>query len=258
MKFSKINLASLKSFIVPTLILLTIGLIVPFAFIPLLDNVKETNNKLKADQERLGILSEKVNVLDSIDESDVNDKLSRSEQVLPVGKSLASLVVGIQNLAVGNKLTVVGITLSPGKVATDSATPAETANDQTGGPSSVGNRALDSQPKGNVLVLELNLNGSISSLQQFLAKLQNAKRLVFPNEVSLTSDEEEKNFVIKIFLEAPFRPVPKAQGDFVAEPLPELSEKDLETLEFVDRFTNVTNIKITEVKVGLKDPFSGK
>ena len=92
MKFSKINLASLKSFIVPTLILLTIGLIVPFAFIPLLDNVKETNNKLKADQERLGILSEKVSVLDSIDESDVNDKLSRSEQVLPVGKSLASKV----------------------------------------------------------------------------------------------------------------------------------------------------------------------
>ena len=258
MKFSKFNLSSLKSFVVPTLILLTIVLIIPFAFIPLLNNVKETNDKLTADQERLSSLSTKIVVLDSIDENDVNDKLSRSEQVLPVGKSLAALVVGIQNLAVGNKLTVEGITLSPGKVATDSASPAEGANDQVSSTSTSDSRSLDSQPNGNVVVLELDLIGSMSSLQKFLNKIQSAKRLVFADEVSLDFNEEEKEFKIKIFLETPFRPVPKSEGDFVAESLPELSEKDLASLNFVDGFTNVTNIKITEVSTGLKNPFSGK
>src|SRR3989344_1130608 len=130
MNFTKFNLASLKTFVVPTLILITILLIVPFAFVPLLNNVKETNKKLQSEQERLDNLADKLKILNALDESDINDKLAKTEQVLPVGKSLASLVVGIQNLAVGNNLFVEAITLNPGSVATDSA---KTNNTSTSG-----------------------------------------------------------------------------------------------------------------------------
>lgn len=242
MKISQVDLSKLKTFVVPALILVTIILIVPFAFIPLLNNVKETNENLKAEQERLDKLSTKLEVLDSLDENDINDKLSISEQVLPVGKSLASLVVGIQNLAVGSKLSVEGITLSPGGVATNSADTNSTADDSE-----------------NSLVLELDLSGKISSVQEFLSKLQVAKRLVFADEATLTSEDETKEYKIKFFLKTPFRPVPKSGADAVSEALPILSEANLKTLELVEGFTNVTNISITEVKTGVvKDPFSGK
>jgi len=252
MNFTKFNLASLKTFVVPTLILITILLIVPFAFVPLLNNVKETNKKLQSEQERLDSLANKLKILNALDESDINDKLAKTEQVLPVGKSLASLVVGIQNLAVGNKLSVESITLNPGSVATDSAT---TTNDNSGASASDNSRVREQS--NNILVLELSLRGTVSSVQKFLSQIQTAKRLMFTNEVSLDSSEESRNYAIKLFLDTPFKPVAKSEGDFVSQPLPVLSEKDLETLNLVDRFINVTNIKITEVQTGVKDPFSG-
>lgn len=242
MKISRVDLSKLRTFVVPVLILATIILLVPFAFIPLLNNVKETNENLKSEQERLERLSTKLEVLNSLDENDINDKLSISEQVLPVGKSLASLVVGIQNLAVGSKLSVKGITLNPGAVATNSADVSSSGEDDE-----------------NSLVLELNLSGKIASVQKFLSKLQVAKRLVFVDEAALTSDDETKEYEIKFFLKTPFRPVPKSGADAVSESLPTLSEANLKTLELVEGFTNVTNISITEVKIGVvKDPFSGK
>lgn len=242
MNISKIKLSTLKNFAVPVLILVTIILIIPFAFIPLLNNVKETNENLKSEQERLVRLSTKLEVLNSLDENDINNKLSISEQVLPVGKSLASLVVGIQNLAVGSKLSVEGITLNPGGVATNSADISSNGEDG-----------------GNSLVLELNLSGKIASVQSFLSKLQVAKRLVFVDEATLSTDGETKEYKIKFFLKTPFRPVPKSGADAVSELLPTLSEANLKTLELVEGFTNVTNISITEVKTGVvKDPFSGK
>lgn len=242
MSVSKIDFSKLKTFVVPAIILVTIILIIPFAFVPLLNNVKETNDSLKSEQERLDRLSTKVEILNSLDESDINDKISISEQVLPVGKSLASLVVGIQNLAVGSKLTVEKITLSPGGVATNSAD-------------------INSSGKegDNSLILELDLSGKISSVQNFLNKLQVAKRLVFADEVILSTDEESREYKVKFFLKTPFRPVPKSGADAISESLPVLSEANLKTLELVAGFTNVTNISITEVETGvMKDPFSGK
>lgn len=241
MKISQIDVSKLKTFVVPVLILVTIVLMVPFAFIPLLNNVKDTNNSLKSEQESLDRLATKLEVLNSLDENDISDKLSISEQVLPVGKSLASLVVGIQNLAVGSKLTVEGITLNPGGVATNSAS-----------------AATEDKDKENNLVLELTLTGKISSVQKFLSKLQTGKRLVFADETTLTSDNENNEYKVKFFLKTPFRPVAKVGSDVFSDSLPLLTEDNLKTLELVGGFTNVTNISITEVKTGVvNDPFSG-
>ena len=242
MKISQLDLSKLKTFVVPVLILVTIVLMIPFAFIPLLNNVRDTNDSLKSEQERLDKLAVKLEVLDSLDENDINDKLSISEQVLPVGKSLASLVVGIQNLAVSNKLAVEGITLNPGGVATNSA-----------------DVSSSGETDDNSLVLELTLTGKIASVQKFLDKLQVAKRLIFTEEANLTSDDQTKEYQVKFFLKTPFRPVTQSSSDAPLEILPLLSEANLKTLDLVKGFTNVTNISITEVRTGVvKDPFSGK
>ena len=255
MKPFKIDLSSLKSFVIPVLILVTISLLVPFAFIPFLNNVKGTNESLKKQKERLGRLSEKLEILNSLDEREINENLTLAEQTLPVGKSLAPLIVGIQNLALGSNLLVDGISLSPGKVSTVSA------QTQISPKSSEPNKNINPSETRRIkdsLVLNISLVGNIDGLREFLAKLEHARRISFPDDVSLTSSDE-RGFQIKVVLLMPFRPVPKSAGDALAEPLAVLSEKDKQTLEQISKLVDFTNIQIKEVKTNVvKDPFSQK
>lgn len=252
MKFSNMQVSSLKSFIVPALILVTIVLMIPFAFIPLLNNVKSTNDQLRQESERLAKLSEKLAVLDSLDEQEISEKLALAEEALPVGKSLAQLVVGVQNLAARSSLLVDGVSLSPGKVATESAV--EKVSDKTQTEKSSQSKV---EPKSDTLIVQLSLRGTVSQVEKFLSGLQRAKRLSFAEDVDLKSSER-KSFLVEITLSIPFRPIPKLTGDVLAQPVPLLGEENKKTLELIDQFVNITNIKINEVGTGkVKDPFKG-
>lgn len=259
MKLSNLNSVALKSFVVPTLILLTIILIIPFAFMPLLNNVKKTNDSLKEQQNRLKKLSTKLDVLNSLDEQDINEKLSLAEQALPVGKSLPQLVLGLQNLAMSadkkDPLMVEGISLSPGRVSTESATKETASSSETEDAATQANTG----EREDILVLQLKLKGKLSSVEKFLAKLQRGKRLSFADNVNLGSSEEIRGYTIEIRLLIPFRPVPKVEGDVLEEPIVAVSDQNLETLKLVDDFFNFTNIQINEVPTNIvKDPFKGK
>ncbi len=254
MKLFGFDLSGIKSFVVPTLILVTIILIIPFAFIPLLNNAQKTNDSLKKQQDRLARLSEKLEVLNALDEKDINDKLTLAEQALPVGKSLAQLVVGIRSLAISSDLLLEGISLSPGKVGTESAAKESESSDLSSEGASQGRH----EKKRDTLVLQVSLRGTISAVENFLSKIQHAKRLSFANDVSLESSEQKK-FTVEIQLLTPFRPVPRLTGDALAEPLPLLSAKNEETLSLIEEFDSYTNIQINEVKTNVvKDPFKGR
>lgn len=247
----KIDLSVFKSFVVPALIIITIILIIPFAFIPLLSNVRETNDSLKSDQERLENLSNKLNILNSLDEAEINEKLAITEQGLPVGKDLAPLIVGIQNLAAGSNLLVEGISLSPGSVATGAAEAKEGATNQSNTQAT-----LDSQSvlQSDALSLQLKLKGNLKDLILFLSKLQESKRLSFANIISFDRSDEESTITVE--LSTPFRPLQKVEGDIAASPLKLLTSVHEATLDIIEAFTNITNIQINEVKTNIiKDPF---
>lgn len=248
----KVDLTGLKSLIVPLLIVITVIVIIPFAFLPLLDNVSETNNDLDKEQKRLTILADKLDFLNSLDEQDVTDKISIVEKALPVGKSLAPLVVGMQNLAISHDLIVESINLSPGRVGTESAEVNKSGTPQ----SSSSQTAVDSKTKKNSLFLEINLKGKIADLIKFLKKLEGAKRLSLIDQLSVESSEEVKDREINIQLSVPFRPVRQVSGDIIAQPLPTLSDANLETLSLIEGFVDYTNIQINTVRTNIiKDPF---
>ena len=249
----KIDLSIFKSFVVPALIIVTIILIIPFAFIPLLNNVRETNDSLKSDQERLKNLSDKLDTLNSLDEAEINEKLAIVEQGLPVGKDLAPLIVGVQNLAAGSNLLVEGISLSPGSVATESAGTKSTTNQSS--PQVTPNSQGDINP--DALSLQLKLRGNLKDLILFLSKLQKSKRLSFADIVSFERGDDESTITVE--LSTPFRPLQKVEGDIASSPLQLLTSVHEATLDIIEAFTNITNIQINEVKTNIiKDPFKGK
>ena len=253
MKLTSSSFVGLKSFIVPTLILVTIVLIVPFAFIPLLENVSKTNTRLKEQEERLDGLSTKIDDLGSLDEGDINEKLFLAEQALPVGKSLAPLLIGIQSLAINSNLTIEGMTLSPGKVATSSATKANVS--QTSTRKTTGKQG---GVKKDAIILNLELSGTIRNVEKFLNLLQGSKRLSFADEVGIQSGSE-RGFDISIQLSTPFRTVSIVGDDVLTEPIPKVSDSNLSTLEFVNKLTSITNSQINEVPTNVvKDPFMGE
>ena len=250
----KIDLSIFKSFVVPALIIITIILIIPFAFIPLLNNVRETNDSLKSDSERFKKLSDKLDTLNTLDEAEISEKLTIVEQGLPVGKDLAPLIVGVQNLAAGSNLLVEGISLSPGNVATESAgTKENTANQSSS--QATPNSQGDINP--DALSLQLKLRGNLKDLILFLSKLQQSKRLSFADVVNFERGDEESTITVE--LSTPFRPVHQADGDIAALPLQLLTSVHNATLDIIKAFTNITNIQINEVKTNIiKDPFKGK
>jgi hypothetical protein len=253
MKVSSSNFAGLKSFVVPTLILVTIVLIVPFAFIPLLENVGKTNSGLEEQRERLDGLSTKIDVLDSLDEKDINEKLSLAEQALPVGKSIAPLLVGVQRLAINSNLKIQGITLNPGKVATQSATIDKTSTQDDA------KKTVSAQKEAskNAVTMQLELSGSLRNVEKFLKQLQGSKRLSFAEELDIQTSEE-KDVEISIRLSTPFRTLSVVEGNILDEPIPVINENNLATLEFTDGLVNITNIQIKEVPTNVKDPFGKK
>lgn len=250
----KIDLSIFKSFVVPALIIITIILIIPFAFIPLLNNVRETNDSLKSDSERLKNLSDKLDTLNSLDEAEINEKLAIAEQGLPVGKDLAPLIVGVQNLAAGSNLLVEGISLSPGIVATESAGTKDSTTNQSN-PQATPNSQIDTN--SDALSLQLKLKGNLIDLILFLSKLQVSKRLSFANIVNFERGDDESTITVE--LSTPFRPVHQSDEDIAAAPLQLLTSVHEATLDIIEAYTNITNIQINEVKTNvIKDPFKGE
>jgi len=231
-------------------------LLIPFAFLPLVRNVKDTNGQLKDQKMRLKRLSDKISVLNSLNEQDINSQLSQVETALPSNKSVAALVVGIQNLAAGTNLIVDGITLSPGPVATASAKPAQSTTPVPSTPTTVSpstNTTLVSVADSS-LTLDINLTGSISSFKEFLSRLERAKRLSFVDNINFTQNSKG-SYDVSISLITPFRSVPQLSGDIVSNPLPTLSSQNEETLKIINEFVDYTNIQIPETSVGVQNPF---
>lgn len=253
MKLFKIDLSGLKNFIVPTLILITILIIIPFSFVPLLNNLKTTNDTLRQERERLGRLSDKLEILSNLDEESINEKLVVVESALPVGKSIAPLVVGIQNLAGGSNLKIEGINISPGQVSTISATiqPEEALN--TAADSGKSSSQASPEEK-DTLSLKVSLLGTIDNLKAFLFKLESAKRLTLVNNLS-SEISESKSFKFTLQLSAPFRSIPRLAGDIAAQAIPLISDKNEKTLKLIEEFIDYTNIKLPESKTGVTDPF---
>ena len=245
------NLSAFRVYIVPILVLLTIVLLVPLVLMPQLDRIKEKNLEVKKGNERLVALNKKIEALNGIDETDESLKLLEMEKVVPGGKELAQLVVGMRNLAALSKLKVTEMTFEPGKVATGSATATASATKKEKAAIAREKKTKEEEQKDKV-IFSMSLGGKLSRVKGFLAKIEKAKRLLGVRKIEIT--EDEKIYKIDFEILVPFTEREK-KGDVVASPLPILTALHESAYEFVSKFNNFTNMSIPLVPKGIKNPF---
>jgi len=242
------NPSPFRVYIVPLMVLLTIVLLVPFVLMPQISAIKEKNLEIKKGTERLKALEDKIEALQAIDENSESLKLIEMEKIVPSGKDLAQLVVGVRSLAAVSELKVADMVFEPGKVATGAATvsASKKAKAEEG-------KAKKEEPKDKI-TFTLSLEGKLTGFKTFLEKIERAKRLLGISLIELKKEEDEKYYTFDLNVLAPFKGVTR-QKDTISSPLPVLTKKHLEIYDFITNFINYTNVSIPLVPKGLKDPF---
>jgi Tfp pilus assembly protein PilO len=187
--------------------------------------------------------------LKSIDETNESLKLIEMEKIIPGGKELAQLVVGVRNLAARSNLKVAEMKFEPGKVATTSATASATKREKA--EAAKENKSLKEEQKDK-LIFSLALKGKLNRINKFLTRIEKAKRLLGVRKIEITQEEKVYKLDFEIF--SPFTDR-EEEADIVSAPLPVLTALHNRTYEFVNKFDNLTNITIPLVPKGVKNPF---
>ena len=242
------DFSAFKVYVVPIFVLLTIILLVPLVLMPQLSRIRAKNLEIKRANARLEALKSKVAALGAIDENDESLKLIEMEKVVPSGKELANLVVGVRSLAAASSLKVAELTFNPGKVVSASATISASKK--------VKARATapkKEEPKDK-LVFSLKLKGALENLNKLLKKMEGVRRLMGISNLKIAQDEGDEAYEFDLQIETPFKGI-DSKGDIVAKALPELTTDHISTYDFVTSLENLTDISIPLVPKGVKDPF---
>jgi len=242
------DFSAFRVYVVPIFVLLTIILLVPLVLMPQLSRIRDKNLEIKQANTRLEVLKSKVDALGAIDENDESLKLIEMEKVVPSGKELAQLVVGVRSLAAASSLKVAELTFNPGKVVSASATISASKK--------VKARATapkKEEPKDK-LVFSLKLKGALENLNKLLKKMEGVRRLMGISNLKIDQDEGDEAYEFDLQIETPFKGI-DSKGDIVAKALPELTTDHISTYDFVTSLENLTDISIPLVPKGVKDPF---
>jgi hypothetical protein len=246
----KKDLSAGRPFLVPLLVVVAIIILIPTVIMPQIERIQAKNLEVQSGSDRLSRLEEKLEVLDTIDEQEDLERLVELEKIVPTGRSpIAPLVVGLRTIAAGSGLKVDNLSLSPGKVATQSAT------------NSVGRKKLAAASSNrevagensNRVILSMDLSGGQSNFQIFLQNIEKAKRLLGIQNTKAAAGDSEFRFQLE--LGAPFTGF-EGGSDAIANPLPELDSNLLGLIDKLKQeFVDYTNITFPPIPLGNEDPF---
>ena len=251
------NFVQIKKYFVPVVSIIAVFVMIPVFIMPQLNRIAEASKIINKNQARLDPIEKKAGDLEKLskqrDSLDKNVKII--EQALPVDKSVAPLVSGIQQLAITSGLVVESFKIVPGKTATESAKKT-VSNTQ----SSAQNTATEVAPQPTSsernLIFQITLTGGTKQFKTFLTTLEKAKRTLVLDSFKSQSSVGIL-FKFDIFLAAPYAPLPKISQDQVGEPLPVLTAQNKKLIQDLDssEFQDVTQSNISPGPTGVVDPF---
>lgn len=251
---TKFKLHNLTTYAVPVISLIVVIILIPVVIMPQLNSIAASSKILNQNKGRLDQLESKASKLAdlSTQKNDIQNNLKFVETVLPINKEVASLVLGIQELARNSGLAVSTFKIQPGKTATASATTANSTSPQT-----QTTAATPKSTKDN-LVFNLGLAGDMKSLRTFLAALETGKRILTLSQVKSTNTVGS-TYNFDLFLNAPFGSLPQLTSDQVSSPLAELTTENKKLLDDLKTpiFSDITGVQVAPGPTGPTNPFVG-
>ena len=248
-----IKFNNLKSYLIPMLSFVAVVVMVPVFIMPQLNQIAADSKVINDDKSKLDAINSKVGELQSLknNETSLQTDLATTEKVLPISKALAPMVLGIQQIAINNRLAINKIHLQPGEVATTSAQPSSSQTNSTNSPAT----EPDLQTSPDTIIMNLEMSGSLDSLGNFLKVLEVGRRLLLLK--TFKADENAENsYLVRISFTVPYSPLPTLSPDQLTSPLPAISQQDRQLLtKLANQLKDVTAAQIIPGPVGEVNPF---
>ncbi len=181
-----INFKSLianRRYLLLTGVSVLIGLLLVFnGIIPQVNSLFELRRQINVDREKTSILRQKTIDLENIEAQEAYGSLELVDKVLPSKKPLLELLTSLDVVASQNNVIFVDLSLSPGKISSESA--------QFLGVAKSNSKKKKALPKKNLdgydsLVVEAEIFGLFSNVQKFFQDIERVAPLITITSLSL-------------------------------------------------------------------------
>jgi hypothetical protein len=251
----------MKQYVIfPALTVIVIVGLLSFFVVPSFRKVSKLRREISLASQELEALDDKVGVLESFDEPALFEQVEVLEQVLPSKKDVFGLLAKVNGLATDNKIAVGKFVLSPGSIATETATESARSESQqvTDSRRARGASSLES------IAIALSISGPFDGVSTFLKGIEQSKPLMkltkiklFPEKLRSPSATTSASLRVGASLELDlfFVALPKQIGA-VGDPIFPLSEVEQ---ELYDELLGLKSYEISipsTVVTGREDPFA--
>jgi len=240
----KLDFSDIKPYAITILVVVVVILVIPFVIKPQLERIREKNLEVKEGRQRLVRLDQKIEDLAKIDEVDESLKLLEVEKAVPSEKRISQLILGVSAIASESGLSVNEMSFKPGLVATASAQKSSTSEKSQ--------KLTDQQENKNQVTFEVSLTGALRRFDDFLSRLEKAKRLMSVDSVE--TKRQGSNYVFNVTISAPFKAL-ESSGDIIADPVPAFTELHQRVFSFLSQLKDYTSITIPALPTGVTNPF---
>jgi len=185
-KKSEINFKSLiinRRYLLFSMAIALVSLIVIFSGITSqINNIFDLRREIKVGQEKVAVLRQKTIDLENIEAREAYKSQDLVNKILPSKKPLLELLTSLNTVASQNNVIFVDLSLSPGKIASESA--------EFLGEAKSSSQRKKTQPKVGLegydtLVVEVEISGLFSDVQNFFQDIEKVAPLTTITSLSL-------------------------------------------------------------------------
>jgi len=184
-KKPEINIQSLitnRRYLIFTVVSALVALTVVFSgIIPQINSLFDLNSEIELGQEKLDVLRQKTADLENIEAREAYDSLESVDRILPSKKPLLELLTALNLVAGKNNVSFVDLSLSPGKIASESA-------EFLDGAKTKGRKKKVQPATGDgydSLIVELEIFGLFDNVQKFFLDIEKVAPLTTITSLSL-------------------------------------------------------------------------
>lgn len=150
-------------------VIVIIGLLT-FFFGPTVQKILRFRKEISLASEELTALETKVEVLESFDDWSLLEQVEVLEQALPSRKDVFGLLTALNGLAADNEVALDNFRLSPGSIATETATPSATTESSR---LAAQQRSARERKSGlESIAVEVNITGQFDGVNAFLSGVE--------------------------------------------------------------------------------------
>lgn len=216
-----------------------------FFFLPKFREYKQITKDIKTQDQKITILTEKLNDLNALSEKEVQDNADLALRAVPAEKDFYLVVKNIKNIFNQEGVSLPEFRFDVGMVSTDSA---QSSSGEAG--------------QQEFFTISLSFLGSMEKVEKVISRLENSLPLLAIDFFELVSESSSASGILgdytgEMKLKSFFAPLPKTLAA-VDKELPKVDSQQKKLLEGLSSFEYPASeeLPLEGIVVGRENPFS--